>query len=199
MTFLTVTVECPKLSSISQDITYSVPENQPVVSGTVATIKCKNAYKSPANDPMYRHITCLETGQWNQPVFNCTPSMEIFKFVIIKTIYYNIFVECGIETLNLRPLIVNGQNAMAPEFPWNVGIYRSDSRYGEDHLHICGGTIVSERLVLSAAHCFYDTSVKGLNSNRDYFIGAGKTHQDWFATELVDPYQQLRKVKYFTL
>lgn len=67
-------VECPKLFSISQDITYSVPDDQPLVSGTTATIKCKSAYQTPLNDPLYRHITCLDTGFWNQPVFNCTPS-----------------------------------------------------------------------------------------------------------------------------
>ena len=33
------------------------------------------------------------------------------------------------------------------EVPWHVGIYENDTQ-------ICGGTIISERVVISAAHCF---------------------------------------------
>ena len=33
------------------------------------------------------------------------------------------------------------------EVPWHVGIYEKD-------IQICGGTIISERVVISAAHCF---------------------------------------------
>ena len=35
------------------------------------------------------------------------------------------------------------------ESPWHVGIYQNGTQ-------ICGGTIVSERVVISAAHCFSD-------------------------------------------
>ena len=38
-------------------------------------------------------------------------------------------------------------NTNVTEVPWHVGIYQNSEQ-------ICGGTIISERLVISAAHCF---------------------------------------------
>ena len=42
-----------------------------------------------------------------------------------------------------------GKVTNVTEVPWHVAIYQN----GEQ---ICGGTIVSERVVISAAHCFSD-------------------------------------------
>ena len=42
-----------------------------------------------------------------------------------------------------------GKETNVTEVPWHVGIYLNDTQ-------ICGGTIVSERVVISAAHCFSD-------------------------------------------
>ena len=44
-------------------------------------------------------------------------------------------------------LYLVGKDTKVTEVPWHVAIYRN----GEQ---ICGGTIVSERVVISAAHCF---------------------------------------------
>ncbi|MGR9408070.1 serine protease [Rhizobium leguminosarum] len=69
-------------------------------------------------------------------------------------------VPCPPDTKNcsgsMVPKIVNGRRAELGMFPWSVSIGKSGA---ENFLgHQCGGTLISERFVLSAAHCFLDTA-----------------------------------------
>ncbi|XP_015818761.3 chymotrypsin-like protease CTRL-1 [Nothobranchius furzeri] len=52
--------------------------------------------------------------------------------------------DCGIAPLNTR--IVGGDNATSGSWPWQVSIHYSTS-------HICGGTLINDQWVLTAAHC----------------------------------------------
>ncbi|CAG9864555.1 unnamed protein product [Phyllotreta striolata] len=53
---------------------------------------------------------------------------------------------CGKSfVMSLR--IIGGERAKRAEFPWMVSIMRRGN-------HFCGGSIISERFVLTAAHCF---------------------------------------------
>ncbi|XP_063989755.1 trypsin-like [Diachasmimorpha longicaudata] len=56
--------------------------------------------------------------------------------------------------------IVHGEDASISEFPSTVVIQRSSGR------HLCGGTLISNKHVLTAAHCFTD----GSKSNGDFVI-----------------------------
>ncbi|KAK2832949.1 hypothetical protein Q5P01_016838 [Channa striata] len=58
---------------------------------------------------------------------------------------------CGQAPLNTR--IVGGQEASPGSWPWQVSLHKSGT-------HFCGGSLISDQWVLSAAHCFesYDTS-----------------------------------------
>ncbi|XP_066591616.1 mite allergen Der f 3-like [Prorops nasuta] len=49
---------------------------------------------------------------------------------------------------DLTPRIVNGQDAKEGEFPFQVSI-----QYKKDNFHFCGGSILNEYYVLTAAHC----------------------------------------------
>ncbi|XP_069506311.1 serine protease 33-like [Ambystoma mexicanum] len=61
---------------------------------------------------------------------------------------------CGRPKFQSR--IVGGQNARSGEWPWQVSIRRSD-------LHICGGTLLNSRWLLSAAHCLTRVSPSEIN------------------------------------
>ena len=53
------------------------------------------------------------------------------------------------KTSQLSNRIVGGENASIP-IPWQVHVHLQ--RNGEEH---CGGTILDETTILTAAHCFY--------------------------------------------
>ncbi|XP_074063314.1 polyserase-2 [Macrotis lagotis] len=55
--------------------------------------------------------------------------------------------ECG--RTQPRPRIVGGSDATHGDWPWQVSLHRGGG-------HICGGTLISESWVLSAAHCVVD-------------------------------------------
>lgn len=72
--------------------------------------------------------------------------------------------------------ILKGSNARLGEFPWMVSI-----QY--DELHICGGAIISDRHILTAAHCFvgkypapYNQSMTVVSGTINRYSG-GETHK----------------------
>ena len=51
--------------------------------------------------------------------------------------------------------VINGQNARPHAWPWQVSL-RSNNR------HFCGGSLIANNWVLTAAHCFRSTSTGSL-------------------------------------
>ena len=63
---------------------------------------------------------------------------------------------------------MTGKNTNITEVPWHVGIYEKDEQ-------ICGGTIISERVVITAAHCFSNSTNQKHNIDyRTFKVAAGK-------------------------
>ena len=54
------------------------------------------------------------------------------------------------------PSILGGEAAFPGQYPWQARILVSE---GGNYEHRCGGTIISDRYVLSAAHCLRDVSI----------------------------------------
>lgn len=66
--------------------------------------------------------------------------------------------------------IVGGRDALPNEFPYMVSLTWFTTSTQATH-HNCGGTILNERWVLTAAHCL-------LNTNGHYIVRAGAHYLD---------------------
>lgn len=68
--------------------------------------------------------------------------------------------------------------------PWNIGIYK-------DQNLVCGGTLISEKVIVTAAHCF-TSEVQSIIDPAPYKAGAGKYHSDFKTVD--DPEGQMMQV-----
>lgn len=58
------------------------------------------------------------------------------------------FIDCGRTYIKSEALIANGEKAFVGTAPWNVGIYRLNSK-SANHEMICGGSVIAPNLVIS--------------------------------------------------
>ena len=62
------------------------------------------------------------------------------------------FLECGVASVStLHPLIVGGAEAQAYSRPWQASLQEDFGSAG--YFHFCGGTLITNRYVATAAHC----------------------------------------------
>ncbi|XP_045458027.1 trypsin-like [Melitaea cinxia] len=107
-------------------------------------------------------------------------------------------VKCGTRTVDFtlrRGKIVGGSEAPYGAFPWQVEIQMLDA----DKLtfeHHCGGAVIAERLVLSAAHCF-DKQPLQLDHIRllvgEHRLKMQDKHENRFLAEKVVLHPEFRK------
>ena len=85
------------------------------------------------------------------------------KIVILKTCFP---VPCGVRHLipSAKAKIVGGKDADPGAYPWQAQISH------KVHGHICGGTILTSKFIVSAAHCF------PLKRGSNYTITLGKNY-----------------------
>lgn len=84
------------------------------------------------------------------------PPLEIGTSLEEKLMLLN--SQCGKPKVNLRnttSLVVKGKLAMLGQFPWLAAYYHNDESYSG---FICGGSLVSHKIVITAAHCINDKS-----------------------------------------
>uniref|UniRef100_A0A182YQB9 Peptidase S1 domain-containing protein n=1 Tax=Anopheles stephensi TaxID=30069 RepID=A0A182YQB9_ANOST len=79
--------------------------------------------------------------------------------------------DCGKRKINKMPLIVHGVRSVAGEWPWHAAIFAVSKRSRD---YVCGGTLVSQRYILTAASCVADWH----HRKRPYVVQLGQ-HQLW--------------------
>ncbi|KAF9416621.1 hypothetical protein HW555_006051 [Spodoptera exigua] len=99
-------------------------------------------------------MTCVN-GTWDYMPDTCRP-------------------ECGTIIPKGTPLMSGGRPAIHGELPWHVGIYNKNETPYEQ---ICGGSIISRKVVLSAAHCFW--RLGAMEPPCRYAVQAGKLSRAW--------------------
>lgn len=82
----------------------------------------------------------------------------------------------GVKKPQLR--IIGGDNAAISDFPWQVCFLPGD--------YLCGGSILSEKWIITAAHCTFDNNDEDIDvaemkvvvgTSTPFKIGAGKTYK----------------------
>lgn len=63
--------------------------------------------------------------------------------------------KCGRRQIHHESLITNGYDTRQGDFPWHVAIYH---RVRRDAAYKCGGSLINENTIITAAHCIYDES-----------------------------------------
>ncbi|XP_044737436.1 modular serine protease-like [Chrysoperla carnea] len=171
---------CPALKSENHEIECKldgkiIPCEQ-ACEGTVANIKCKESLDSFIYQP-YNGIECNDTGKWSNELFDCNPA-------------------CGKLIPKAKALVIHGYTAAKGEFPWHAGIYKRDSVEDDSYEQICGGTLISEKVIVSAAHCFWDWNENKPNMEiKKYSVAVGKFYRTWNNTKDKDAqYSELQRI-----
>jgi secreted trypsin-like serine protease len=93
---------------------------------------------------------------------------------------HNSTASCGVKGSSVGGLIVGGEDAEQCEWKWQVGLTRSSS----PSLPFCGGMLVAEEWVLTAAHCV---------TKADFFVVLG----DWKPKTRSDYVQKIRAAEVY--
>jgi secreted trypsin-like serine protease len=107
------------------------------VFATIALAVAAAVWAASAQEVKYANTLDAEAARQGVSVVPCPPDMK----------------DCS---GNLVPKIINGHPADVGKFPWVVSIGGSKAESFRGHQ--CGGTLISDRYILSAAHCFTDTA-----------------------------------------
>ena len=83
----------------------------------------------------------------------------LFSIFSLSHCYHLDSSSCGKRSFKIpSPRIVGGRPAKDGEFPWQVSIQikNKDGSGSGSYIHSCGGIILSENTILTAAHCLVD-------------------------------------------
>ncbi|KAK9509571.1 hypothetical protein O3M35_006859 [Rhynocoris fuscipes] len=133
--------------------------------GTVAKFRCDEFYRASYDTFSYSdRATCLNGGTWSERLPTCS-------------------LVCGMvnQVNNVEATLVRANKTTYGEYPWHVAIYTNVANRYE---YICGGSLVAENFVLTAAHCMF-------NPNAYYTaftisslkVAVGKGKRDYYIQE----------------
>ncbi|XP_065073263.1 transmembrane protease serine 9-like [Ochlerotatus camptorhynchus] len=107
-------------------------------------------------------------------VFNFIVLIVIILLSTKDTLQQDPF-QCGIPQISRSELIVQGHDTIAGAWPWHAAIYHRNRRSDS---YACGGTLISEQFVLTAAHCVFDPDNRQQLVNHRIFVRLGVHNLD---------------------
>lgn len=153
---LTISAQCLERSG---GIGISKSCHSPSEPATVAHIICKPGYK---RDEPVQIIECHRDGLWSAAPLKCNEICGIPRDT-------NTTVNSPIDLTRV---------------PWNVMIYKQlQSTSSVYYEQVCGGTIITLKLVVSAMHCFWNTFENERHNISLFRVFAGKIFRNVLAEE----------------
>ncbi|XP_063992829.1 modular serine protease-like isoform X2 [Diachasmimorpha longicaudata] len=132
----------------------------PVVPGTQADLSCRGAYRREESLFQRNHVTCNTQGMWEPEPIQCIPV-------------------CGTKpSKSVKPLIVEGWMPNITDFPWHGTLYETNSDNSVKKF-ICGATVITENLLITAAHCIFDEVTKKSKKPEQFLISVGNIYRDY--------------------
>ncbi|XP_011704268.1 PREDICTED: limulus clotting factor C-like, partial [Wasmannia auropunctata] len=131
--------------------------------GTKAILYCQNGYRPEINvlSAQGNTMTCIANGQWELKPMRCVPA-------------------CGtLRPSDMKPTIVDGVRPNVTEFPWHASLYRDKSGKKE---YFCGASLITENLLITAAHCVFDENTKQLIDASKIYVLMGNLFRDYNST-----------------
>ncbi|EEB20276.1 hypothetical protein Phum_PHUM609370 [Pediculus humanus corporis] len=86
---------------------------------------------------------------------------------------YQRYQECGTPSIQPSPLITHGQLTSRGQWPWHVALYKN---VGTDLTFFCGGSLINNKYVLTAAHCVTKTYTTQPLDENTLVVYLGKYH-----------------------
>lgn len=78
---------------------------------------------------------------------------------------------CGKRKITLQQLVTHGYTTNPGEFPWHAALFMLS---GFQKSYICGGSLVNELSIVTAAHCVVDPSTSQVLSPASLYVQLGK-------------------------
>ncbi|KAL1490932.1 hypothetical protein ABEB36_011601 [Hypothenemus hampei] len=91
--------------------------------------------------------------------------------------------QCGTVAQRAAPFILNGEDTSPGQWPWHVALYVS---YEAELKYNCGGTLISESHVITAAHCVTKPRTTDVISKDKILVYLGKYRLNSFNSEVQD-------------
>uniref|UniRef100_U5EYJ0 Putative trypsin-like serine protease n=1 Tax=Corethrella appendiculata TaxID=1370023 RepID=U5EYJ0_9DIPT len=105
-----------------------------------------------------------------RPAIVSTTNSPISPYIGVTNQNNNIV--CGKPSTNIpKNRVLHGQATQRGEYPWLVGIYTVSS---SGHQFSCGGTIISDTIILTAAHCLKHPRSQRIIQSKDLAIALGR-------------------------
>ncbi|XP_070492242.1 ovochymase-2-like [Chironomus tepperi] len=151
------------------------------LSPTMATTE---NYKTTQYIPIYQ-----STPKYTQATQPPLPPEQLRISSVDPSVYTNTLPktldsnrQCGVPQVKLEEhsgLIINGKAVKKGQFPWMVSYFHNG---GEINAFICGGTLISAKSVLTAAHCVHEKGNLPRNSDEALFY-IGKNMIKYYGEE----------------
>uniref|UniRef100_A0A1I8NWX7 Peptidase S1 domain-containing protein n=1 Tax=Stomoxys calcitrans TaxID=35570 RepID=A0A1I8NWX7_STOCA len=141
-----------------------------IPAGAEIDVYCDIGYKRFGNSPMQQRMQCLSNGTFNAVREPCIQNCGKLS---TDRIYFN------------RDEIPRRNN----KIPWHVAIFRKQ-KFGPN-TYICGGSIVSPSIIISAAQCFWDNLQNRQHPISYFQFVAGKQDKEFSLSR--EDYEQIRE------